>query len=424
MALDFDKPPYDYSYKGSKAPKVRQVKSASKPAPKLEDKNILTYGQRTQAGQAFAPTPGNNWLTDRMRDWTNFIGEVVNPGRRNVIGGGYGDYLLGSNPNDKAAGVLGSYRDGSRPQRFERPVEDFQDKFTGVRSGQAQQEQTLADYLRQAMELIGSGGGGDIPSVNYDPQRNELNRRASENDARLEAMYRQLRDSIDADAPVLQQGYQQAIDATRQNATDAQAQTQAATDAANARNNEVLANLGIQQAQGNIIQQGNDLNTQTAQRIADQAVKGQAANDRLVSNQATALQHNTNIGNAAGLEGNLQRAANNARLQALLAEIGMQEQDQNAAIAAQNASRAQSGLGEQLQLAQWLMGQSTDERRYQDDLQLRAAQAAAEASAGQQALPDLGTYLQALGINPQDIAKNPDSYGSLLSALTKFGVTQ
>lgn len=418
MALDFDKPPYDYSYKGSKAPKVRQVKSASKPAPKLEDKNFSTYSQRTQAGQSFAPTPDNNWLTDRMRDWTNFIGEVVNPGRRNVIGGGYGDYLLGSNPNDKAAGLLGTYRDGSRPQRFERPIEDFQDKFTGVRSGQ---EQTLADFLRQAMELIGSGGGGDIPSVNYDPQRNELNQRASENDARLEAMYRQLRDSIDADAPVLQQGYQQAIDATRQNATDAQAQTQAATDAANARNNEVLSNLGIQQAQGNIIQNGTDLNTQTAQRIADQAVKGQAANDRLVSNQATALQHNTNIGNAAGLEGNLQRAANNARLQALLAEIDMKEQDQNAAIAAQNASRAQSVLGEQLQLAQWLMNQQTDERRYQDQMQMSVAEMDAEMAAQeQQKLPGFDQFLQALSARGITIPEDPRDLAALMDAARRY----
>lgn len=400
----------------------------TKPRPKLEDKNVVGYNTQTKPGQAFEPSGESNWFMDRGRDFANFLGEVVNPMRRNVIGGGYGDYLLGSNPNDKAAGILGTYRGGTRPQaaRFERPDEDFRDRYAGSPTEQnAQREQTLADFLRQATELIGAGGGGGgIPGVNYDPQRGELRQRAGENDARLEAMYRQLRGSIDADAPVLQQGYQEAIDSTRKNATDAQAQTQAATDSANARNNEVLANLGIQQAQSNIIQQGNDLNTQTAQRIADQAVKGQAASDRLVSNQATALQHNTNIGNAAGLEGNLQRAQNNARLQALLAEIDMKEQQDNQAVAAQNASMANSGIGEQLQLAQWLMGQQTDERRYQDQMQMSAAEMAAKASQGQQSLPDLGTYLQALGINPQDIAKDPRNYGSLLSALPKFAIQQ
>ena len=49
---------------------------------------------------------------------------------------------------------------------------------------------------------------------------------------------------------------------------------------------------------------------------------------------------------------------------------------------------------------------------------------AAELKAQGQQLPDLGQYLLALGINPQDIAANPQKYGSLLSSLTKFGVTQ
>lgn len=404
------------------------VRRNAKPQPKLEDKNVAGYNADTQAGQSFAPSDNSNWFMDRGRDFANFLGEIVNPTRRNVIGGGYGDYLLGSNPSDQASGILGTYRGGGRPQptqKYGRPVGDFTDRYAGAQEEQGQVQKTLADYLAQAAQLIGSGGsGGGLPAVNYDPQRGALRDRASDADSRLEAMYRQLRGSIEADAPVIQQGYQTAIDSTRQNASDAQAQTQAATDSANARNNEVLANLGIQQAQGNIAQNGTDLNTQTAQRMADQAVKGQAASDRLVSNQATALQHNTNIGNAAGLEGNLQRAQNDARLQALLAEIDMKEQQDNQAVAAQNASMGRSNIGDQLQLAQWLMGQQTDEQRYQDQMQMSAAELAAKAAQGQQALPDLGTYLQALGINPQDIAKDPRNYGSLLSALPKFAIQQ
>lgn len=268
---------------------------------------------------------------------------------------------------------------------------------------------TLADYLAAASQLMGDAGGG----VNYDPQRSAARSQAAENDARLEAMYRQLRGSIDADAPVLQQAYQTAIDSTAKNATDAQAQTQAATDAANARNNEVLANLGIQQAQGNIIQNGTDLNTQTAQRMADQATKGQAAGDRLVSNQATALQHNTNIGNAAGLEGNLQRAANQAKLQSLLAEIDMQEQQAN-------QSAGSNALSQKMSLANSLWNFDRYNQEREDGIQQSVAELAAK---GQQSLPDLGTYLQELGINPEDIAKDPSKYGSLLSALTKFSIT-
>lgn len=282
-----------------------------------------------------------------------------------------------------------------------------------------ERQKTLSDYLSMASEIM--GGAGSIPGVNYDAERNTLRQNASENDARLEAMYRQLRGSIDADAPVLQKGYQDAINSTAANAANAQTQTQAATDAANARNNEVLANLGIQQAQGNIIQQGTDLNTQTAQRIADQATKGQAATDRLVSNQATALQHNTNIGNAAGLEGNLQRATNQAKLQSLLAAIDSREADANASIAAQNAALGRSSRDGALSLAQTLYGNDVDERRYQDSLAQSAAELAAK---GQQALPDLGTMLQALGMTTEDVRKNPRDIASLLSALKSFSVVQ
>lgn len=418
MALDFDKPPYDYSFKGSKAPKARPGKKApAKQQPAVEnEKNIVTYNETARPGQAFAPGD-RGFLTDRMRDFSNFLGEIASDpfGPRKVVGGGYGDYLFGSNPVDQESGLLGKFM-GEQPGRNERPEEDFTDRFRGGYGGGAGQSQmTLADALKQAAALIGSQGG--VPSINYDPQRNEARTRATENDARLEAMYRQLRGSIDADAPKLQEAYQGALDSTRQNAADAQSQTQAATDSANSRNAQVLANLGIQQAQGNIVQQGNDLNTQTAQRMADQATKGQAASDRLVSNQATALQHNTNVGNAAGLEGNLQRSSNGARLQALLAELDMQEQQANQSAAAQNASLGRSDLGRQLDLAQWMVGNNTDEQRYQDSLQQQAAEQAAQ---GQQTLPDLDQFLQALAARGIEIPEDPRDLASLMDAARRY----
>lgn len=367
-----------------------------------------------------AKQPGpTSWFTDFLqgapRDFLNFgnsVGNWITSNPQPARNQGWGDKVFGVPNKFKGTGM---YSPTDRPN-------GSGGRIVGPQAT-AQNEMTFADALAQASALIGAGGGGGggLPSVNYDPQRNELRSRASEYDARLEAMYRQLRDSIDADAPVLQQAYQGAIDTTRQNNTDAQAQTQAASDNANALNAQVLANLGIQQAQGNIVQNGTDLNTQTAQRMADQATKAQAANDLLASNQATALQHNTNIGNAAGLEGNLQRAQNSARLQALLAEIDMKEQQDNQAVAAQNASVRGNDLSNQISLAQWLMGQSTDERRYQDSLQQSAA---AMASKGNQALPDLGAYLQMMGINPNDIAKDPQKYSDLLGALPKYSITQ
>lgn len=354
-----------------------------------------TYNPSTQYGGLF----GNiaNFANDTTRNINNWWGSDI-LGEKAPLGGGRGDAMVGSNPVDRIG----------RPSK--RRGATFQ---KGAYAGGMQEDAglSLADYLSMASELI-SGGGG----VNYDPQREAARGRASENDARLEAMYRQLRGSIDADAPVLQQAYQGAIDSTAQNSQTAQSQAQAATDSANSRNNEVLANLGIQQAAGNIVQNGTDLNTQTAENIGDMATRGQAAGDRLVSNQATALTHNTNVGNAAGLEGNLQRASNQSRLQALLAEIDMQEQQEN-------ASAQQSSFGQQLGLAQELLGFDRYNQERQDNLQMSAAEMAAEQQGGRQ-MPDLGSFLQALGINPADIAKDPHKYASLLGALPKYSITQ
>jgi|TARA_R100000482_G_scaffold124710_2_gene78539 hypothetical protein len=304
-----------------------------------------------------------------MRDWTNFLGDVVRPFSPRTQSGGYGDFLLGSNPGAGSAPAGG---DNTSVKNLFGSVLGMMRDYDG-RNNQAPQEEesTFADYLNQAMSIIGeqaNGGGG----VNYDPQRETLRGQASENDARLEAMYRQLRGSIDADAPVLQEAYDTAIDSTADNSQTAQAQTQQATDAANSRNMEVLNNLGIGKAQGNIIQEGRDLNSQTANQIADQASKGQAAGDRLVSNQASALTHNTNVGNAAGLEGNLQRAQNQARLQALLGEIDMQEQSQNQNVQDNSFSEAMAVAQQMLGMDQY--NQQRDDQNQQAAMELAAQQ--------------------------------------------------
>lgn len=312
-------------------------------------------------GEKYAPSDrygglfGNiaNMFNDTTRNIGNFWGSEI-LGEKTPLGGGRGDAMVGSNPAARI-GAPGRARGRTLP------------KGLGMGSEMpAEPEMTLADYLSMANQLIGGQ-----PGVNYDPQRQAARDRAGENDARLEAMYRQLRGSIEADAPVLQQAYQTAIDSGKQITTEAQQQAQAATDAANAQNSQVLANLGIQEAAGNNIINGTDLNTQTAENIGDMAARGQTSADRLVSNQATALQHNTNIGNAAGLEGNLQRASNQARLQALLAEIDMQEQQEN-------AGAQQNAFSQQLGMAQQLLDFDRYNQERDDNLQMSAAELAAK----------------------------------------------
>ena len=344
-------------------------------------------------------------VTRRGQNLSDSIGRWVTSRPQAQLGGGYGDSLLGAERN--YAGVKPSVAAEATITANPKPPEEEQSK--GM---------SFADYLQMASGIF--GGGNSIPMANYDPQRNLLKQNAADNDSRLEAMYRQLRGSIDADAPVIQKGYQDAIDSTAQNAATAQQNTQAATDSANSRNDAVLANLGIEQAMGNQIQQGTDLSSQTARQITDQASRGQAAGDRLVSNQATAVNHNTNIGNAAGLEGNLQRATNQAKLQSLLGQLGMQEEQENASRIAQNNS--QNGIGEQIRLAQWMMGDATDERRYQDSISQSAAELSLKGQGKVQ--PDLGAFLQTMGIDPEDVAKNPQKYAAFLGSASKYSVTQ
>ena len=379
---------------GSFGPGSVQKPSLSKSSDPLTGLHNWVYGKPGYSGQGEVYEPSQRYgglfgnIANTANDFTRNIGnwwgsEIL--GEKAPLGGGRGDATVGSNPRDRIgssrpiSGVLSGAKSGLGGGMFNEP------------------QLSLADYLSMASDIIGGGGG-----VNYDPQRDTARQNAAENDSRLEAMYRQLRGSIDADAPMLKKAYQEAIGSTSERSATAQSQAQAATDSANSRNSEVLANLGIQEAAGNIIQNGTDLNSQTARQITDMATRGQAAGDRLESNQASALQHNTNIGNAAGLEGNLQRASNQARLNALLAEIDMQEQQEN-------ASRADSRFSQQMSVAQQMLDFDRYNQERQDNLQ--------------NSMPDLGSFLKALGINPEDIAKDPAKYGSLLGSLKNYSVT-
>ena len=385
--------------------RAREKKDAPK-KPKKLNRNTLGFGK--EAPEGYRKNGFGVTLPTGVQDF--------NQGLRNVPGGqlpslkppqGIDWRLFQNTAKEGVKRLPGGIAPGNRQPTEQPAVPD-----------EGSTAKTLADYLQEAMSLIGGSGGG----VNYDPQRATARQNAAEADARLEAMYRQLRGSIDADAPVLQQAYQTAIDATAQNAATAQAQTQAASDNAQARNDQVLANLGIQQAAGNQIQEGRDLGTQTAGNIAAQASRGQAAGDRLVSNQATALQHNTNIGNAAGLEGNLQRAANQAKLNALLAEIDQKEQQDNAAL-------SENSFSKQLSLANSLL----DFDRYNQEQQASQEQALAKLmndrdiaamKAQSNQAPDLRAMLKMMGVDETWLTKDPKAAASLIGALTKTTFAQ
>lgn len=358
-----------------------------------------------------------------QRQGLNFLGDIGrtdSPADR--VGTGLGDQLIGVAPgyynekNPAPGRATGKLPMTKHPQP------------KGVPVGNQQQDMSFIDALLMAQGMI--PGASVIGRVNYDPQRNAARDNASEADMRIGAMYKQLADSIAADQPGIQAAYQQAIDETNSGSQAAQQSVQAATDAASARNQSVLANLGIGDANQQIIAQGRDANSAAANTMADMAASQQADANALTQNQATAVQQNRSIGSAAGLEGNLQRAQNQAKLQALLAQIDMAEQDKNASIDAQNAQAGQGGFSQALNLAQSLygadqqrIGRQDDLARYMQSRQDQMDQALIKAQGQQRANPDLGTMLKALGISPQDLANDPQKYAPLLQYGGKWQLT-
>lgn len=266
-------------------------------------------------------------------------------------------------------------------------------------------QMSFLDALQQAMSMTGGlDGGPSIPHISFDPQRETLRNNAGEADARLGAMYRQLQDSIAADSPKIQQAYQTAIDNTNAGAQQAQQAVQGASDAASARNSSVLANLGIGDAAQQIIAQGRDANTATAGTMQDIAAAGAADASNLTQNQTSSVQQNRSIGSAAGLEGNLQRAQNQAKLQALLAQIDMQEQEKNAAIDAQNAQSGSNSFTAAMDLADKLYSSNQGELDRND----RNAIKSAELGLKQRPKgPTFEQFLKQLGIGTADLTKDP-----------------
>ena len=176
---------------------------------------------------------------------------------------------------------------------------------------------TFADYLAMA-NAMGLGGGD---GTNYGALMDQLRTNAGSADTKLEAMYRQLRGSIDADAAPIKQSYDQAGRQIQQSGDEARQQTNAGFDRARETQAQQFRTLGIEDAAGVLAANGgaagNDQAVANANILQDQ----QAGKTQNTQNGASALDYNTNIGNAAGLEGNVQRAAIQQQLADKLAEL-------------------------------------------------------------------------------------------------------
>ena len=298
-----------------------------------------------------------DFFTDVARQGGNFLGDQVRyfAGKNPTGGFGLGDYAFGVSPERARQGQPGGLERGVRNAR--RGPGGIVQGLSGGRPPMGDtQLPSFMSFLQQAM---GMSGGPE--RISYDPQRADARRRGAEYDARIAAMYNQLANSMRDDGAGIQKNFQGAIDDTAARSAETQQAIQGASDSADARNMEVLRNLGIEDAQAGIIQGGRDLNTQAAGNVAEAAARGQIAGDALTQNQQAAGAHNANLVGAAGLEGNLQRARVQSELSSLLAQYDMQEQEAN-------RQAQQQSLSQSMGLANALYEDAWRQQGYNDDM--------------------------------------------------------
>jgi hypothetical protein len=277
-----------------------------------------------------------NFMNDSARNVGNFAstaGSFLSSNRQPAAGGGFGDYLVGRGADSPVSPMR---RRGETVQRLQQQEEQAEE---GTQLG-------ILDFLAQAQGLMGGAGGG---GVNYDPLRQAARGRFTEGDAKLEAMYRQLADSIGAQAGTIASNYDAGAAGLNQNAAQAQSTIGDAYEAARAAQTRQLQQLGIGDAAGVIASEGTDAGAEQARALAN-VEQNRAAN--VGANEAakqSGLAQNASHVSAAGLAGAEQRGRLQAELNQLLGEYDVAEQTQNA----QLASRAQDPT-QALSIAQML----------------------------------------------------------------------
>lgn len=330
--------------------------------------------------------PGS-FFTDGARNAANFAGSLGNwlMSRQDYpIGKGPGDQMFGA---PRSNGVRRASGGGSFGDPAPVPSPDPGPSPTPLPS--------IADALAQARALMGQFGGGtpgmiDVGAISWDPLRQDARNRAAEYDAKLASMYNALTNSVrTGDAQAIRDNFQGALSDSRATTDRTTQAIQGASDAANQKNIDVLQALGQGEAAANIIARGQDLPTQAANAVANAAARGQTAQNALSQKQQTALDANTGMAGAYGLQGAEARDNIQSQLSSLLANYGMQEQQARQQAQQQNA-QVMSGQNNALfSLANQILGNDWNQIKYgdslaQQQLQMLQQQAQQQAKQGQQ----------------------------------------
>lgn len=251
-----------------------------------------------------------------------------------------GDYLAGRPPENIGSKVFGQPPTSTRARAgggtFTLPAPK-----AAIPDEQTYQPGFL-DFLQQAQQLMGSGGGPARSGVDFAGLRAQSTQTADDASARLRAMYAALHDRFVGDAPAIQQNFDQGAQSVGDNAAEATGNVNDAYDAARQAQTAQLAALGIGDAAGVIAGNGESSTNDQAHAVANIAQNQAANQNQLSSGRTASLNYNGQIADAALQQGTDSASQIQRALQDKLAEISAQEAQANAQAAA--AGNGQDGV--------------------------------------------------------------------------------
>lgn len=233
------------------------------------------------------------------------------------------------------------------------PFADAPDMFS---PGAAPELSSLSfgDFLAQARELVGDAGLSEALSIIAGREGN-LKNTADQNRARLQAMYRQLGDSVRADAGGIRENAAAAREAYNSIGAGEQSAAQAAYENTQKAQQEMRARLGIEDAAIYDIATGDQQAQQYQGDVSRSTARTANAQTQATANEQAALDRNTGDVAAVGLEGNSRVADLDQQLASLLAEL----QDEQSAARMEYTNRANSSA---LDLANSLFNSAGDQQ--------------------------------------------------------------
>lgn len=268
-------------------------------------------------------------------------------------------------------------------------------KHIGGGHATAAKPMEFSDYLALAQQYLDQSGSG---APDYSAIEQALQQHALESDAKLAAMYKQLHGSIDSDAPTIAGQYDQAAASINQNADQASGNVNGAYQASRDDQTRQLEALGIQDAARVLASNGGNAAADQAHAVGNIEQNRQVGADQTALNKGSALDYNTNIGNASSLAGSEARGSIQGQLMDALAQIALkkseaQGQSGQSAISLAMQLQDRSGSGQptaqdQQDFAKFQYGQKQDAaqtylqllKQYDGDQQ-KAAQAFAQLQA-------------------------------------------